>query len=221
MSGFSQAVLEDCGAGLDERSRDYLGRIQSAAEKMGRLIDDLLALSRTGRAALRPGPVDLSVLAREILAELRRGEPERRVEWVVQDGLQTLGDETLLRVALTNLLANAWKFTARRPDARIEFGAADQDGGRVFFVRDNGAGFDMAYADKLFGVFTRLHGEADFPGTGIGLATVHRIVARHGGRVWAEGKVGAGATFYFVFGAVTAGAAEGPESPGPASPPGL
>jgi light-regulated signal transduction histidine kinase (bacteriophytochrome) len=162
------------------------------------LIDDLLHLSRIGRAELAPERVDLSAVAEAVAAELRARDPGRAVEFVIQPGLCVEGDSHLLQVALENLLGNAWKFTAGRPSARIEFGVRDEGETRAFFVRDNGAGFDMAYVDKLFGAFQRLHDAADFPGTGIGLATVKRIVTRHGGRVWAEGAVDAGATFYFT-----------------------
>jgi light-regulated signal transduction histidine kinase (bacteriophytochrome) len=172
--------------------------VRAAAQRMGELIDDLLELSRVGRAELRRARVDLSDLARRIFSELSTKEPERAVETRVEDGLLVEADSQLMRVVLDNLLGNAWKFTAKASDATIALGAEERDGGIVYFVRDNGAGFNMNFAGKLFSPFQRLHTEADFPGTGIGLATVHRIVDRHGGRVWAEGSVGQGATVYFT-----------------------
>lgn len=203
IDGFSQALLEDYADRLDARGEDYLRRVRAAAQTMGELIDDLLQLSRVGRADLRREAVDLSAIARTVLAELGRSDPERRVSVAVAEGLAAEGDFRLLRVVLDNLLGNAWKFTARVAEPRIEVGTIA--GGETFFVRDNGAGFDMAYADKLFAPFQRLHGAHEFPGTGIGLATVHRIVDRHGGRVWAESAVGQGATFCFTLSATPPG----------------
>ena len=168
---------------------------------MGELIDDLLKLSHASRTEMRRTEVDLTALAGEIAAELRRDDPARQGRWVIAPGLVATGDPQLLREVLENLLGNAWKFTGKRADPVIEFGVTNGEAVRAFFVRDNGAGFDMAYAGKLFGAFQRLHATADFPGTGIGLATVQRIIHRHGGRVWAEGAVGQGATFYFTLGA--------------------
>jgi light-regulated signal transduction histidine kinase (bacteriophytochrome) len=165
---------------------------------MGTLIDDLLGLSRVARVELRREKVALTELGRAIVSELAERDPERRVEFVAEDDFSVDGDSRLLRVVLENLLSNAWKFTQERSQAKIEFGQEHQDGSPVFFVRDNGAGFDMAYVDKLFGAFQRLHPASEFPGTGVGLATVQRIIHRHGGRVWAEGKVDHGATFYFT-----------------------
>jgi light-regulated signal transduction histidine kinase (bacteriophytochrome) len=165
---------------------------------MSELIDDLLDLSRVTRANMRRTTVDLSALAREVAADLRREFPEHRARFVVADNVCAVGDPRLLRVALENLLGNAFKFTSKKPRARIEFGETFRGGTRAFYVRDDGAGFDMAYAGKLFGAFQRLHGTSEFEGTGIGLATVQRIVRRHGGRVWAEGEVGKGATFFFT-----------------------
>jgi light-regulated signal transduction histidine kinase (bacteriophytochrome) len=171
---------------------------------MATLIDDLLDLSRVGRRPLRREPVDLSALAAGIIEELGASQPGREVEFVAGEHIMAWGDVSLLKVALENLLGNAWKFTAREPEARIEFGADQKPGpgflAPVYYVSDNGAGFDQAYSDKLFGAFQRLHGQEEFEGTGIGLATVARIVHRHGGRVWAEGRVGEGATFYFTLG---------------------
>ncbi len=199
IDGFSQALLEDCGDRLDAAGRDHLQRVRAATQRMGRLIDDLLTLSRVTREPMHRAPVDLSALAAGIAAELSEHEPARRVEWVIAPGVQAVGDRRLLRVALTNLLGNAWKYTARVSRARIEFGCEAAAGTEpVFWVRDNGAGFDMAYADKLFVPFQRLHGAAEFDGTGVGLATVARIVRRHGGRIWAEGEVGRGAAFFFT-----------------------
>jgi PAS domain S-box-containing protein len=201
IDGFSQALLEDCGDKLDLDGRKYLGFIRQSAHLMAELIDDILTLSRVTRGELRRETVDLSALARAAHARLEKSDPTRIVEVVIPEGLAGEGDPGLLSVAFDNLLGNAWKFTSKRPRARIELGAASEaDGLRVFFVHDNGAGFDMAYAGKLFGVFQRLHPADEFEGTGVGLATVQRIIHRHGGRVWADGKVDGGATFYFTLG---------------------
>ena len=199
MDGFSKALLEDWGDKLDPQAKDHLQRIRAASQRMGQLIDDLLTLSRTSRREMLREKVNLSLVAQTIAAELREREPGRSVEFLIQTGLEVIGDDHLLRVALENLLGNAWKFTSKQPAARIEFGAAGRaDGQTEFFVRDNGAGFDMAYVDKLFGAFQRLHATSEFPGSGIGLATVQRIIQRHGGRVRAEGAVGKGATLFFT-----------------------
>jgi len=198
IDGFSQALQEDVAGSLDETNRDHLQRIRQATQRMDRLIDDLLTLSRVARSDMRRETVDLSELARSIAAELRNSEAERNVEFAIADDVAAEGDPALLRVALSNLIGNAWKFTSRQPTAHIEFSAAEHDGAREYFVRDNGAGFDMAHAGKLFGAFQRLHTASEFPGTGIGLATVQRIVHRHGGQVRAEGEMGQGATFYFT-----------------------
>jgi len=195
IDGFGQALLEDAGPALSDAARRDLDRIRAAARRMGELIDALLDLSRVGRRPLRRETVDLSSLASAIADELRRTEPGRRVEFEIAENVRGEGDETLLRLVLQNLIANAWKFTAGREPARIAFGIGE-DG--AYYVRDNGAGFDMAYAGHLFAPFHRLHGAAEFPGTGIGLATVDRIVRRHAGRVWADGEVGKGATFHFT-----------------------
>lgn len=200
IDGFGQALEEEYGAVLEDTGRDYLRRMRAATRRMGELIDDLLDLSRVSRREMRREQVDLSALARSVIAALREGEPARTVDATIADGLVTAGDPHLLTLLLQNLLGNAWKFTSRRADGRIEFGAGVRDGQRVYVVRDNGVGFDMAYVHKLFGPFQRLHRTTDFPGTGIGLATVQRIVARHGGTVWAEGEVGRGATFSFTLG---------------------
>ncbi|MDP1828059.1 MAG: histidine kinase dimerization/phospho-acceptor domain-containing protein [Archangium sp.] len=201
IDGFSQALLEDSGPSLDAQGKAHLARIRAGAQRMGHLIDDLLKLSMLSRSTLKHARVPVSAVVNEIVAELRLREPGRQVEIVVAPGLTADGDPELIRIALENLIGNAWKFTSRRALARIEVGqAAPENGAPVFFVRDNGAGFDMRYAPKLFGAFQRLHAMADFPGTGIGLATVQRIMHRHGGRAWAEGVVDEGATISFTLG---------------------
>ena len=198
IDGFSQAVLEDSGPALDASGKGYLLRMRGAAQHMGALIDDLLTLSHVGRSEMRVRRVDLSALAERVAAELRETTPQRAVEFVIQPGLTAMGDQGLLKLALGNLLGNAWKFTSRHATARIEFGSAQADGQQAYYVRDDGAGFDMAYADRLFMPFQRLHTGDEFPGTGIGLATAKRIIHRHGGRAWAQGAVENGATFYFT-----------------------
>jgi len=198
INGFSHILMEDYAERLDEQGRDYLRRVREATGHMGQMIDELLDLSRITRATLRRETVDLSDLAKGIAGEVRAGNPDRRGEFVIAGGLVAEGDRRLLRVALANLLDNAWKYTRRNPEARIEFGAERREGEVAYFVRDNGVGFDMAYAGKLFGAFQRLHAADEFEGTGIGLAAVERVIERHGGQVWAEGEVGRGATFYFT-----------------------
>jgi signal transduction histidine kinase len=199
IDGFSQALLDDYADILDARGQGYLQRIHGATLRMTDLIDALLALSHVTRAELARESVDVSALARAIAADLQQREPTRQVVFVIADGLVANGDARLLGVVLENLFSNAWKFTARQSRARIEFGVLPQhESAAVFYVRDNGVGFDMAYADKLFGAFQRLHPKTEYPGTGIGLATVQRIIQRHGGRIWAEGAVAQGATFYFT-----------------------
>jgi signal transduction histidine kinase len=198
IDGFSQVLLEDCADQLNAEGRDSLRRVRAASQRMGILIDDLLKLSRVTRAEMHAEVVNLSAMAWAIVAELQETDPVRRVEFAIAPNLEARGDVRLLRVALQNLLSNSWKYTARQPLPRIEFRAVDGDGGRTFLVQDNGAGFDMHYADKLFGVFQRLHSASEFEGTGVGLATVRRIIERHGGRIWAEGAVSRGATFYFT-----------------------
>ena len=200
MDGFSQVLLEDYGSSLDAQGREYLGRIRAASQRMSRLIDDLIQLSRVTRSELRREPVDLSALVREVAAEVQEREPGRRVELEVQDGVAVRGDARLLRVGLVNLIGNAFKFTRDHPAPRIRFEAVATPRERVYTLRDNGAGFDMAYAAKLFKPFQRLHTAAEFEGTGIGLATWQRIVHRHGGRVWAEAAPGRGAAFHFTLG---------------------
>lgn len=201
LDGFSQVLVEDYAAVLDEAGQDYLRRIQTNAVRMGQMIDDLLNLSRTTRLELRRRPVDLAEIAADVIAELREGAPDREVEVVVQPELTASGDPHLLRLALMNLISNAWKFTGKVPAARIEVGRLQAEGEGAFFVRDNGAGFDMAHAHKLFDPFNRLHSRSDFDGSGLGLAIVQRIVRRHGGRIWATAAVGAGATFHFTLAA--------------------
>lgn len=203
IDGFSQALLEDYGARFDATGKDYLRRVRDATQRMAQLIDDLLALSRVARADLRRRKVDLSRVAKEIAQELARQGRDRDVAVTVAPGLTASADPSLLRVALQNLLDNAWKFTGRRRSAKVEVGVTEHRGRRAFFVRDNGVGFDMAYYDRLFGAFQRLHNEAEFPGTGVGLATVQRIVRRHGGEVWAESAVDRGTTFYFTLESAT------------------
>jgi len=198
IDGFSRMVLEDCAGQLDAEGCANLERIRAASQRMGQLIDDILQLSRLTLSDMHCKPVDLSALARSLMEDLRRENRGRQVEVVIEPDLSAKGDPNLLRVALLNLLANAWKFTGKEPAAKIEFGHTTHEGMPAFFVRDNGVGFDMAYAHKLFGAFQRLHAASDFPGTGIGLATVQRVIRRHNGRVWAESQPGQGATFYFT-----------------------
>jgi two-component system NtrC family sensor kinase len=198
IDGFSHALLEEYGELLDERGRGFLKRVRSGTQRMGDLIDGLLELSRVGRTDLRRDRTDLSEVAREVAEELRQRDPTRDVVLIVQDGLSAEADRRLMHVVLDNLLGNAWKFTAKVAAPRIEFGAELRGGAPVYFVRDNGAGFDMTLAAKLFVPFQRLHSERDFPGTGVGLATVHRVLDRHGGRVWAEAAVDRGATLFFT-----------------------
>jgi len=197
MDGFSLALVEDYGDKLDDQAKEYLSYIRSSSQLMGRLIDDILNLSRITRAEIHLDRVDFSALAEEVAEELRRAQPERRVEFVIAPHLEALADRNLLRLVLQNLLGNAFKFTGSRPAARIEFGVTAGDE-PAYFVRDNGVGFDMAYANKLFKPFQRLHSDEEFSGTGVGLASVQRIIGRLGGRVWAEGHPGEGAVFYFT-----------------------
>jgi PAS domain S-box-containing protein len=198
IDGFSQALLEDYGEQLPEEAQGYLTRVRKAAQRMALLIDDLLNLSKVTRVFMKLVPVDLSQLVQGIAAELQHAQPERRVNFKITPNLKASGDSSLLQAVLENLLNNAWKFTAKREQAEIEFGSKHEKDEIIYFVRDNGAGFDMTYASKLFGAFQRLHAMAEFPGTGVGLATVQRIIHRHGGRVWAEADVDQGATFFFT-----------------------
>jgi PAS domain S-box-containing protein len=199
LSGYAEALLEEYSDDLGETGRGYAGRIQAASERMATLIDDLLQLARVSRRPMNLGPVDLSAEAAAVAGELQAAEPGRRIRITIQNGVRVTADRGLIRTVVQNLIENAWKFTARREDATIEFGSmAAEDAETCYFVRDNGAGFDPAHAAKLFQAFQRLHSDADFAGTGIGLASVLRIIERHGGRIWAEGAVDAGATFYFT-----------------------
>ncbi len=198
IDGFSQALLEDYYENVDETGRDYLTRVRAATQHMGRLIDDLLKLSRLTRTQMRQEPVNLSGIATKIIDSLKRNEPDRSVECAVQEGITVNGDPYLIEIAMENLINNAWKFTGKTPRPRIQFGMTQKDGLDVYYIKDNGAGFDMIYSDKLFGAFQRLHSSVEFPGTGIGLVTVQRIIHRHGGRIWAEAKPNNGATFFFT-----------------------
>ncbi len=206
IDGFSQALLEDYqNKTLDDTGRHYLERIRKGAQRMGYLIDDMLKLARVTRSEFHTEPADLSRMISKITENLRQRDPERMVEVIIQERILTTVDPHLMRIAMTNLLENAWKFTGGKSPARIEFGTTVLSGETVYFFRDNGVGFDMAYADKLFGAFQRLHSVAEFPGTGIGLATVQRIIHRHGGHVWAEAETGKGATFFFTLHSWTSG----------------
>ena len=197
IDGFSRVIEEDYGNKLDDTGRGYLARVRAATRRMSELIDDLLNLSRITRAEMHRVPVDLSALARETAAEFERRDPGRKVHWKIADGLSAHGDPQLLRVVLENLFGNAWKFTGKTPDPKIQFSRHEHGGKMAFCVRDNGAGFDMAFAKNLFGAFQRMHSVAEFEGTGIGLATVQRVIHRHGGKVWAEAEVDQGAAFHF------------------------
>jgi light-regulated signal transduction histidine kinase (bacteriophytochrome) len=211
LHGFSEALLDEYADRLDDDGRAYLGRLQANVARMGHMIDDLLNLSRSTRVELDRSDVDLSAVAHEIAAELAAVEPDRQVEVVVGEDLRAHADPQLIRLLLQNLISNAWKFTARHSHPVIEFTRCDRDGEDLFVVRDNGAGFDMRYADKLFTAFKRLHPAAEFEGTGIGLAIVARIVRRHGGRVFAEAAPDKGASFFFSL----QGAADTPSEPAP------
>jgi PAS domain S-box-containing protein len=198
IDGFSRILIDEHASQLDTQGRDRLERVRRAAQHMGMLIDDLLNLARVSRAELQFRDVDLSALAAERADTLQKRDPERHAAFIVAPGLTAWGDAKLLGIALENLLGNAWKFTGQRAEARIEFGMSAHNGKPVYYIKDNGAGFDMVYADKLFGAFQRLHDASEFPGTGIGLATVQRIIHKHGGRIWAEGAIDRGATFFFT-----------------------
>ncbi|HEY4369296.1 MAG TPA: ATP-binding protein [Steroidobacteraceae bacterium] len=200
MGGFSQILYDSASPELDEKSRHYLHRIHDSSVRMSMLIEDLLSLSRINRGELTRRPVDLSQIALESAATLRDRHPEREVELTVEPGMQVNGDMRLLRIAMENLLDNAWKYSAHATPAKIAVGSRRTREGRSYFVSDNGVGFDMQYAGKLFGPFQRLHSEAEFPGSGIGLVTVQRILARHGGRIWAQAETDRGATFHFTLG---------------------
>ena len=183
---------------MDAQAKNYLHRVRAAAQHMAQLIDDLLNLSRVNRDEIHIQNVNLSKVAREVADDLQETQPERKVEFIIQEGIKVLGDNRLLRVVMENLIGNAWKYTSKHQEAKIEFGVQQQNEQQVYFIRDDGAGFDMIYSKKLFGAFQRLHATSDFAGTGIGLATVQRILQRHGGNVWAEGEVEKGATFFFT-----------------------
>jgi light-regulated signal transduction histidine kinase (bacteriophytochrome) len=200
IDGWSLALVEDYGNQLEPGALNYLDRVRSETHRMGHLIDDLLQLSRISRSEMHRDTVDLSRAAESIAARLREAHPKRQLEFTIQPAITAFGDGRLLEVALTNLLQNAVKFSGSRAHARIQFDAVEREGQTVFTVRDNGVGFDMAYASHLFGPFQRLHSDSEFPGSGIGLATVQRVIHRHGGRVWAEAEPGQGATFYFTLG---------------------
>ncbi|HHJ17492.1 MAG TPA: HAMP domain-containing sensor histidine kinase [Gammaproteobacteria bacterium] len=197
IDGFSYAILEEYGDKLDDTGKDYLQRVRAATQRMGDLIDDMLTLSRMTRSEFKREEVNLSELAEEVIQSLREQQPERQVTVDITGSMPASGDRHLLKIALDNLLGNAWKYTARQASAHIEFGRQQQDGETVYYIRDNGAGFDMRYSGKLFGAFQRLHG-TEYEGTGIGLATVLRIIRRHNGRIWADGETDRGATFYFT-----------------------
>ena len=200
IDAFSKALLDEYGEKLDERACHYLDRIRAGTQRMSALINDLLNLSRMTRTPLRKESISLTELARGVVAELHTREPSRNVAIEIADGLSARGDKRLITIALVNLLGNAWKYTAKRPETQIAFGRENKGNEAVFYVRDNGAGFDMAYAGKLFAPFQRLHLDSEFEGTGIGLATVQRIISRHGGRIWTEAAVDEGATFFFTLG---------------------
>ena len=198
IDGFSLVVLDDYGDRLDEEGRRCLGRVRNGAQRMGQLLSDLLRLSHTTRGTLDPQPLDLSAEAQSVLADLVRQDPQRKVDAAVTPGLKAVGDRQLVKLVLENLLSNAWKYSAQTAQARIEFGITARDDQSVFFVRDNGVGFDMAYASRLFGTFQQLHSGQEYTGTGIGLAIAQRIIHRHGGMIWADSAPGQGATFFFT-----------------------
>jgi PAS domain S-box-containing protein len=201
IDGFSKILIEQYRERLDEQGQHYLARVRAGSQRMGQLIDDLLSLARITRAEMHRTDVDLAQVAREIVDELRRQEPRRQVGVVIAERVPARGDPRLLRAALENLIGNAWKFTGKTAVPKIELGCERRDGVDIYYVRDNGAGFDMTYVHKLFAPFQRLHEQSEFEGTGVGLATAHRIITRHGGRLWAESTLGKGATFWFTLGA--------------------
>ena len=198
IDGFSKLVLEDAGQKLDDDEREYLQRVRIAAQKMGFLIDDLLQLSDVSRARYKPQDVDLSRMVETNLEKLRQLDPNREIEVEIEPNVKARGDQSLLDIAMSNLVANAWKYSSKNPHAKIRFATQQKDGQVVYYIKDNGEGFDTRYINKLFRPFQRLHTDAEFPGSGIGLATVHRIIDRHGGKIWANAKLGRGATFYFT-----------------------
>ena len=198
IDGFSIALLEDYPDKLDEQGKDYLQRVRAASQHMEHLIDDILNLSRVMRSEMQRTSIDLSSVAQSITHEFSDSQPDRKVTFMISPGMVIDADRNLIGIVLENLLDNAWKFTSKHPSAKIEIGSVIQDGQQVYFVRDDGDGFDMAYAGKLFGAFQRMHTPLEFKGSGIGLATVRRIIHRHGGRIWAEAEKGKGAVFYFT-----------------------
>jgi light-regulated signal transduction histidine kinase (bacteriophytochrome) len=198
IDGFSLAIMEDYQSKLDDTGRNYLHKIRGAAQHMGLLIEDMLKLSRITHAEFQHESIDLSKIVQSIVETLLQSNPDKNMKITIQEGIVIKGDHNAMKIALTNILDNAWKFTGKTENAHIEFGMTLSEDKKIFFIRDNGAGFDMAYAGKLFGAFHRLHGFDEFPGTGIGLATVKRIITRHGGQIWAESEVGKGATFFFT-----------------------
>jgi light-regulated signal transduction histidine kinase (bacteriophytochrome) len=200
MAGFSTALLEDYSEKLDDEGKQYLKHIQDSSELMARLIDDLIKLSRVTRNDINYDKVNFSDMAQKVVEELTKADPTRKVKVIITPGVIAYGDRNLLRLVYDNLIGNAWKFSSKTAEPRIEIGSMELKGKLTYFIRDNGIGFDMTYADKLFKPFQRLHKASEFPGTGIGLATVQRIVRRHGGEVWVESKVGEGATFFFTLG---------------------
>ena len=210
IDGFSQTLIEDCAPLLDDAGRFAIDRVRANAVRMGRLIDDMLHLARISHGELSPSPTDLGALARQIVAELREQQPDRNLDVRIAEGLVADVDPDFIRIALANLLSNALKFTGGQTAPRIDFASETRDGEVVYYVRDNGAGFDMAYAEQVFRPFERLHSQDDFPGTGIGLATVQRVIRRHGGRIWADAAIGRGATFYFTLDSTLRGAGAGP-----------
>lgn len=198
IDGFSQALLEDYSEILDDTAKQYLNHVRSGTQKMGKLIDDMLNLAKLSRLELIPVEINFSHLAHAAAKQLKEQEPQREVTFKISENLTAKGDPGLLSIVIENLFANAWKFTARNPAAQIEFGLSDKKERPTYFIKDNGVGFNMAYSNKLFGAFQRLHSEKDFQGNGVGLAIIRRIITRHGGEVWAESKVNEGATFYFT-----------------------
>jgi PAS domain S-box-containing protein len=198
MKSFSSILLEDHTATLDAEAQDLLNRIKRAADKMDELIDDMLSLSKISRQEMNMQEIDMSAVAGVVVNELRGTEPERKVDVVIAQELKATVDARLIHIALSNLIGNAWKYTSKTPAAKIEFGAMEKWGKKVYFIRDNGVGFDMALAHRLFAPFLRLHSESEFPGTGIGLAIVNRVIQRHGGYIWGKSEEGKGATFYFT-----------------------
>ncbi len=198
MKGFSKFLLEDYADKLDEQAKEYIGRIVSGSDKMNEIIDDMLNLSTISRQEIQTQEIDLSAVSETVFNTLCQDDPAIEIEAIIEPEVKICGDFGLMKIAISNLIGNAWKYSSKTPDAKIEFGALEKAGQKVYFVRDNGVGFDMAFADKLFEPFRRFHTESEFPGTGIGLAIVKRVIEKHGGTVWAESAIGKGATFYFT-----------------------